>query len=137
MRCYLLYCLSQCLLVLTLCTVFWFNESDILEWCDTAETSLKIYIYPNPTAAAASSSTYSQQQTKCSRQREYFQLEQLLPEYIMKSTIYTTDPLVADLYLITRFGMHRLVSVQSCYVSNASARSDLEPISIQSLLSQK
>jgi Exostosin family len=101
MRCYLLFCLSQCLLVLTLCTVFWFNESDILKWCDTAETSLKIYIYPNPTAAAASSSTSSQQQTKCSRQREYFQLEQLLPEYIMKSTIYTTDPQVADLYFIT------------------------------------
>jgi len=65
----------------------YFTTHELIQLCDFAENNLKIYIYP-------SNKTY------CKQTRDYFKLEQKLPEYIRSSKVYTSNPLTADLFLI-------------------------------------
>eukprot|EP01041_Mallomonas_annulata_P008523 gene8523-17584_t len=68
------------------------DSNELLKWCDYAATNLKIYIYPR----------YNYNLTnKCNQKRDYFKLEQKLPEYLKSTSIYTSNPNEADLFLIT------------------------------------
>lgn len=87
-----------------------FTDANLIEWCDIAKNSLKIYVYDNPAP-----------QHGCNKIRDYFKLEHMLPTYIKSSTVYTSNPEEADLFLV----QHDLVCSGLSKYTNESYQSNV------------